>query len=57
MHQGEATPVTPRLGAGELAGWPVLLFAVTLLLIFMLQARKVPGAILIGIVGGTRPSP
>lgn len=43
-----------QLGAvGELAGWPVLLFCVTLLSIFMLQARKVPGAILIGIVGGT----
>ncbi|MFG2664809.1 NCS2 family permease [Streptomyces sp. NPDC048387] len=45
-------PVT--LGpAGELAGWPVLLFCITLLAIFMLQARRVPGAILIGIVGGT----
>ncbi|MFE9257283.1 NCS2 family permease [Streptomyces sp. NPDC006879] len=45
-------PVT--LGpAGELAGWPVLIFCVTLLAIFMLQARKVPGAILIGITGGT----
>ncbi|MGW1625087.1 NCS2 family permease [Streptomyces sp. NPDC002172] len=52
VHQGKATPVT--LGpAGELAGWPVLLFAGTLLLIFMLQARNVPGAILIGIVSGT----
>ncbi len=52
VHQGKATPVT--LGpTGELAGWPVLLFAVTLLAIFMLQARGVPGAILIGIVGGT----
>ncbi|MFD6338495.1 NCS2 family permease [Streptomyces sp. NPDC088147] len=39
--------------AGELAGWPVLIFCVTLLLIFMLQAREVPGAILIGIVIGT----
>jgi AGZA family xanthine/uracil permease-like MFS transporter len=29
------------------------LFAVTLLAIFMLQARGIPGAILIGIVGGT----
>ncbi|MFF2652259.1 NCS2 family permease [Streptomyces sp. NPDC058045] len=38
---------------GELAGWPVLLFAATLLLIFMLQARNVPGAILIGIISGT----
>lgn len=52
VHQGKATPVT--LGpTGELAGWPVLLFAVTLLAIFMLQARGVPGAILNGIVGGT----
>ncbi|MFF4116081.1 NCS2 family permease [Streptomyces sp. NPDC001714] len=52
VHQGKATPVT--LGpAGELAGWPVLLFAGTLLLIFMLQARNVPGAILIGIISGT----
>ncbi|WP_406333903.1 NCS2 family permease [Streptomyces sp. NBC_00203] len=52
VHQGKATPVT--LGpTGELAGWPVLLFAATLLLIFMLQARGVPGAILIGIVSGT----
>ncbi|WP_316772531.1 NCS2 family permease [Streptomyces sasae] len=52
VHQGKATPVT--LGpAGELAGWPVLLFTGTLLLIFMLQARNVPGAILIGIIGGT----
>jgi adenine/guanine/hypoxanthine permease len=38
---------------GKLAGWPVLLFCVTLLLIFMLQARNIPGAILIGIVTGT----
>ncbi|MYU53543.1 MULTISPECIES: NCS2 family permease [Streptomyces] len=45
-------PVT--LGAtGQLTGWPVLFFAVTLLLIFMLQARKVPGALLIGIVAGS----
>ncbi|MFF4252344.1 NCS2 family permease [Streptomyces sp. NPDC001663] len=52
VHQGKATPVT--LGpTGELAGWPVLLFAATLLAIFMLQARGIPGAILIGIVGGT----
>ncbi|MCA1270549.1 NCS2 family permease [Streptomyces rubiginosohelvolus] len=52
VHQGEATPVS--LGpAGELAGWPVLIFCVTLLLIFMLQARNIPGAILIGIVVGT----
>jgi xanthine dehydrogenase accessory factor len=47
-----SAPVT--LGAGgRLAGWPVPLFCVTLLLIFMLQARDIPGAILIGIVTGT----
>ncbi|GAA3039358.1 NCS2 family permease [Streptomyces olivoverticillatus] len=53
VHAAKAGgPVT--LGpAGELSGWPVLLFCVTLLLIFMLQAREVPGAILIGIVVGT----
>lgn len=38
---------------GGLTGWPVLCFALTVLLIFALQARKVPGAILIGIVSGT----
>ncbi|MFC7881114.1 NCS2 family permease [Streptomyces sp. NPDC057376] len=52
VHAGKATPL--QLGpVGELAGWPVLLFAGTLLLIFMLQARNTPGAILIGIVTGT----
>ncbi|WP_406456468.1 NCS2 family permease [Streptomyces sp. NBC_00876] len=52
VAKGTATPVS--LGpTGELAGWPVLVFAVTLLLIFMLQARNIPGAILIGIVVGT----
>ncbi|MCX3060915.1 NCS2 family permease [Streptomyces beihaiensis] len=52
VQQGKATPLT--LGpAGQLVGWPVLLFAGTLLLIFMLQARGTPGAILIGIISGT----
>ncbi|MFI8007447.1 NCS2 family permease [Streptomyces sp. NPDC086010] len=52
VHQGAATPLS--LGpTGALTGWPVLIFAATLLLIFMLQARNVPGAILIGIVVGT----
>ncbi|MDT9685387.1 NCS2 family permease [Streptomyces sp. TRM76323] len=45
-------PVTLGVG-GSLTGWPVVLFTVTLLLIFMLQARKVPGAILLGIAVGT----
>ncbi|NLU65922.1 NCS2 family permease [Streptomyces sp. HNM0574] len=43
-----------QLGTADmLTGWPVLCFSVTVLLIFMLQVRKVPGAILLGIVGGT----
>jgi AGZA family xanthine/uracil permease-like MFS transporter len=55
VHENPAPGGGPvQLGpVGELAGWPVLLFSVTLLAIFMLQARGVPGAILIGIVGGT----
>ncbi|MEU1071784.1 MULTISPECIES: NCS2 family permease [unclassified Streptomyces] len=52
VGKGQGGPVT--LGAtGELVGWPVFFFAVTLLLIFALQARNIPGAILIGIVTGT----
>lgn len=52
VHRGESTPVT--LGPdGELAGWPVLLFCLTLLAVLMLQARRVPGAILIGLGAGT----
>ncbi|MFC9328071.1 NCS2 family permease [Kitasatospora sp. NPDC057015] len=39
--------------AGELAGWPVLIFSVTLVAIFILLARNVRGAILLGIAGGT----
>jgi AGZA family xanthine/uracil permease-like MFS transporter len=55
VHENAAPggpPVT--LGpAGDLAGWPVLIFAVTVLAIFMLMARNVRGAILIGLVFGT----
>jgi AGZA family xanthine/uracil permease-like MFS transporter len=47
-----APPV--QLGIGNtLSGWPVLVFCITLLVMFALHARKVPGAILIGIVFGT----
>lgn len=52
VGKGEGGPVTLGLN-GQLSGWPVLFFCVTLLLIFMLQARKVSGAILIGIVAGS----
>ncbi|MFI9272715.1 NCS2 family permease [Kitasatospora sp. NPDC052896] len=52
VHTGGPTPVS--LGPfGELAGWPVVCFAVTLLTIFVLLARDVRGAILIGIASGT----
>ncbi|MEE1926865.1 NCS2 family permease [Streptomyces sp. TRM 70351] len=45
-------PVTLGVG-GALTGWPVLAFCITLLAVFMLLARGVPGAILIGIGVGT----
>jgi AGZA family xanthine/uracil permease-like MFS transporter len=47
-----ATPV--QLGAtGQLSGWPVLVFAFGLLLMIILMARKVKGALLIGIIAST----
>ncbi|MFT4188695.1 MAG: NCS2 family permease [Aeromicrobium sp.] len=47
-----APPVGLGIG-GKLAGWPVLVFCVTLLVMIVLHARKVQGAILLGIVFGT----
>jgi AGZA family xanthine/uracil permease-like MFS transporter len=50
---GEGT-VPVQLGAsGSLSGWPTVVFVVGLLLTVLLVARKVKGAILIGIVAGT----
>jgi AGZA family xanthine/uracil permease-like MFS transporter len=47
-------PVPVELGVGGfLAGWPTVVFVVGLLLMATLLARKVKGAILIGIVAGT----
>jgi AGZA family xanthine/uracil permease-like MFS transporter len=47
-----ATPV--QLGAtGQLSGWPTVIFAFGLLLMIILMARKVKGALLIGIVSST----
>ncbi|MER6303213.1 NCS2 family permease [Kitasatospora sp. NPDC001539] len=52
VHTGGPTALS--LGpVGELTGWPVAIFCVTLLAIFVLMARGVRGAILIGIAGGT----
>ncbi|MGZ6838820.1 MAG: solute carrier family 23 protein, partial [Blastococcus sp.] len=50
--KGAAVPV--QLGAtGRLTGWPVLVFAVGLLIMLVLLIRRVRGAILLGIVGAT----
>ncbi|HCT77169.1 MAG TPA: MFS transporter [Micromonosporaceae bacterium] len=49
---GTVVPVT--LGAGgRLAGWPILVFAVGVIVMIALYSRKVPGAILISIVAAT----
>ncbi|MBV2357438.1 NCS2 family permease [Streptomyces sp. J2-1] len=48
------TTVPVQLGAdGHLNGWPVLVFILGVLITFALLVRKVPGAILISIVGMT----
>ncbi|MFP5298320.1 MAG: NCS2 family permease [Actinomycetota bacterium] len=48
-------PVPPlQLGTGnELVGWPVFVFVIGLFLIISLYIRRVPGALLIGILGTT----
>lgn len=50
---GNAAPPIGMGVGGELAGWPVLVFCIGLLLMIALYVRKVPGAILIGIVATT----
>ncbi|MBA4607734.1 NCS2 family permease [Aeromicrobium sp. Marseille-Q0843] len=47
---GNAAPPIGMGIAGELSGWPVLVFCFGLLLMISLHTRRVPGAILIGIV-------
>jgi AGZA family xanthine/uracil permease-like MFS transporter len=47
-----APPIGLGIG-GELAGWPVLVFSIGLLLMIGLHVRRVPGAILIGIAATT----
>ncbi len=52
VRSGSGTPL--QLGVnGNLDGWPVTVFVVGLLLMAVLYARRVPGAILIGIVVAT----
>lgn len=50
--QGGATPSELGLG-GNLQGWPVFVFLLTLLVAAMLYARKVKGSLLIALVFGT----
>ena len=51
---GAATPVGLGAdGSGTLIGWPVVVFVVGLLMVAVLLARKVPGAILLSIIGAT----
>ncbi|MGA9716110.1 MAG: NCS2 family permease [Aeromicrobium sp.] len=47
-----APPVQMGIG-NQLSGWPVLVFIVGLLIMIVLHARHVPGAILIGILSAT----
>ncbi|WP_297781078.1 NCS2 family permease, partial [Aeromicrobium sp.] len=46
---GNAAPPIGMGTGGTLSGWPVLVFCIGLLLMIALHARRVPGAILIGI--------
>ncbi len=54
MPDAAQTTVPLQLGTGgHLTGWPVLVFILGALLTFALIVRRVPGAILISIVGMT----
>ncbi|WP_433333092.1 NCS2 family permease [Spirillospora sp. CA-294931] len=50
---GEASVPVQLGAAGALSGWPTLVFSVGLLVTALLVARRVKGAILIGILGTT----
>ncbi|HWL34987.1 MAG TPA: NCS2 family permease [Frankiaceae bacterium] len=54
VRRSAAAPVPVQLGAtGRLTGWPTLVFVVGLLVTAVLVARRVRGAILIGILSTT----
>ncbi|WP_433498228.1 NCS2 family permease [Sphaerimonospora sp. CA-214678] len=56
MPDAGGTTVPVKLGVagnGSLTGWPTLVFVIGLLLMAFMVARKVKGAILLGIVGTT----
>ncbi|WP_090597168.1 NCS2 family permease [Auraticoccus monumenti] len=52
VRPGEGTPVQLGIG-GSLAGWPVFVFVLGLLLVAVLHVRRVKGAILISILAAT----
>ncbi|WP_265443444.1 NCS2 family permease [Flexivirga meconopsidis] len=52
VRAGAGTPVQLGVG-GQLNGWPVLVFAIGLVLVIALYVRKVKGAILIAILATT----
>lgn len=54
VRRTQSPPVPVELGAGgTLVGWPVLVFVLGLIAMIVMLVRKVKGALLIGIVGGT----
>ena len=54
VRRPSSGPVPVELGVGGfLAGWPMLIFVIGLLSIVVMLAKKVKGAILIGIIGAT----
>jgi len=54
VRKPSAGPVPVELGVGGfLAGWPMLIFVIGLVAIIVMLVKKVKGAILIGIIGGT----
>ncbi|MCO5966993.1 NCS2 family permease [Actinoallomurus soli] len=52
VSPGDGTPLNLGTG-GHLAGWPVLVFVIGLLLMIVLYVRRVPGAILLSIAVAT----
>jgi AGZA family xanthine/uracil permease-like MFS transporter len=52
IQGGQGTPISFGVG-GQLAGWPMLVFVLGLLLMAVLVVRKVKGALLIGIIATT----
>ncbi|MDR1767262.1 MAG: NCS2 family permease [Propionibacteriaceae bacterium] len=52
VRQGAGTPVELGIG-GHLNGWPMAVFVIGLFIVVALYAKRIKGAILIGILGAT----